>query len=102
LAAPRDFDLAYHLAERLVERAAKLTAVNLASIAIKSGAGKDPGRPICVTADGTTFYQLKGLREKTLGFLDPFLLERHGVRCEFAKVDNAPLIGAAIAGLTNG
>jgi hexokinase len=101
LPTDEDFDLAYNLAERLVERAAKLTAVNLASIAVKSGAGRDPRRPICVTADGTTFYELKGLREKTLRFLEPFLLERHGVRCEFAKVDNAPLIGAAIAGLTN-
>ena len=59
-----------------MERAAKLTAVNLASIALKSGAGRDPRRPICVTADGTTFYELKGLREKTLRFLEPFLLER--------------------------
>jgi hexokinase len=101
LTGGEDRGLAYHLAERLVERAAKLTAVNLASIAIKSGAGRDPRRPICVTADGTTFYELKGLREKTLGFLEPFLLERYGVRCEFARVENAPLIGAAIAGLTN-
>ena len=93
-------DLAFSLAELLVERAAKLTAVNLASIAIQSGAGRDPGRPIRVTADGTTFYELKGLRGKTLGFLEPFLLERHGVRCAFARVDNAPLIGAAIAALT--
>jgi len=100
LPAAEDFDLAFNLAERLVERAAKLTAVNLASIAIQSGAGRDPRRPICVTADGTTFYQLKGLREKTLCYLEPFLLERYGVRCEFVKVDNAPLIGAAIAGLT--
>ena len=99
LPTPEAAGLAYHLAERLVERAAKLTAVNLAAIALRSG-GRDPRRPICVTADGTTFYELKGLREKTLGFLEPFLLERHGVRCEFARVDHAPLIGAAIAGLT--
>jgi hexokinase len=101
LPTAEDFDLAYNLAERLVERAAKLTAVNLAAIAIQSGAGRDPRRPICVTADGTTFYELKGLREKTLRYLEPFLLDRYGVRCEFARVDNAPLIGAAIAGLTN-
>jgi hexokinase len=101
LPARKDSGLAFTLAERLVERAAKLTAVNLASIALKSGAGRDPRRPIRVTADGTTFYELKGLREKTLGFLEPFLLERQGVRCEFARVDNAPLIGAAIAGLTH-
>lgn len=98
--AAGDLGLACHLAEGLVERAAKLTAVNLASIALKSGAGRDPRRPIRVTADGTTFYQLRGLRERALRFLEPFLLERHGVRCAFARVDNAPLIGAAIAALT--
>jgi len=102
LAPAEDLDLAFNLAERLVERAAKLTAASLAAIALKSGAGRDPRRPICITADGTTFYELKGLREKTLRFLEPYLLERHGVRCEFARVENAPLIGAAIAGLTNG
>jgi hexokinase len=95
-----DLDVAYNLAERIVERAAKLTAVNLASIAIKTGKGKDPRRPILVTADGTTFYELFGLKEKTKRYLDTFLLERWGQRCEFANVDNAPLIGAAIAGLT--
>jgi hexokinase len=95
------FDVAYNLAERLVERAAKLTAASLASITLQSGAGRDPRRPICVTADGTTFYGLKGLRAKTLRYLEPFLLERHGVRCEFTRVPNAPLVGAAIAGLTN-
>jgi hexokinase len=95
-----DLDIAYNLAERLVERAAKLSAVNLAAIALKSGAGRDPRGPVCVTADGTTFYELKGLREKTLRFLEPFLLERFGVRCEFARVENAPMIGAAIAGLS--
>jgi hexokinase len=98
--ADLDLDIAYNLAERLVERAAKLSAVNLASIALKSGAGRDPRRPIRVTADGTTFYELKGLRDKTLRFLEPYLVERHGVRCEFAKVESAPLIGAAIAGLS--
>ncbi len=96
-----DFGLGFHLAERIVERAAKLTAVNIASIAIKTGSGTDPRRPICVNADGTTFYELKGLKLKTERYLDSFLTEGRGQHLEFAKVENAPLIGAAIAGLTN-
>ncbi|MHC4643787.1 MAG: hexokinase family protein, partial [Planctomycetota bacterium] len=33
---------AYHLIDRLIERAAKLTAINLSSVAIKSGKGQNP------------------------------------------------------------
>jgi hexokinase len=99
-AMEKDAAVGYCLAERLVERAAKLTAVNLASIAVKTGVGNDPSRPILVTADGTTFYELPGLQEKTRMYLDLFLSEHSGQRCKFVKVEDAPLIGAAIAGLT--
>jgi hexokinase len=91
----------YYIADRLTERAAKLTAINLSAMAIKSGQGADPSRPICIVAEGTTFYQMKGLKPRTEFYLKQYLENKLGIYCEIVGVDNATLIGAAIAGLTN-
>ncbi len=91
----------YHLVDALVERAAKLTAINLSSVALKSGKGRNPCRPICIVAEGTTFYYLKSLRRKVEYYLKQYLVDRKRVHYEIVNVENATLIGAAIAGLTN-
>jgi hexokinase len=89
------------LGERLVERAGKLTATKLSALVIKSGGGQDPERPVCIVAEGTTFYELCGLKEKTELYLRNYLEKERGVNCEIINVENSTLVGAAIAGLTN-
>jgi hexokinase len=96
-----DIVAVYRLVDALVERAAKLTAINLSSVALKSGKGHNPARPICIVAEGTTFYRLKSLRQKVEYYLKHYLVERKHVHYEIVTIDNATLIGAAIAGLTN-
>lgn len=97
----RDISAVYHLVDALIERAAKLTAANLSSAAIKCGKGQDPCRPVCIVAEGTTFYHLKSLRQKVEYYLKQYLVDQKGVHYEIVSVENATLIGAAIAGLTN-
>jgi hexokinase len=99
--AEQDLMTVYYLADALLERAAKLTAVNLSSVAIKSGKGQNPCRPICIVAEGTTFYRLKSLRQKIEYYLKQYLVDQKHVYYEIVSIDNATLIGAAIAGLTN-
>ena len=98
---PDDSLTLYYMADRLTERAAKLTAINLSAMAIKSGQGTDPTRPICIVAEGTTFYQMKSLKPRTEFYLKQYLENKQGLYYEIISVDNATLIGAAIAGLTN-
>jgi hexokinase len=96
-----DILAAYHIADRLTERAAKLTAINLASVAIHSGQGTDPTRPICIIAEGTTFYHMKSLKSRVEFYLKQYLENKCGIYFDLVQVENATLIGAAIAGLTN-
>lgn len=89
------------LVRAMVERAAKLTAINLSAAVLKCDKGQDPERPVCIVAEGTTFYKLAGLREKVEQDLQEFLVGKKKRSYEIVYVDNATLIGAAIAGLTN-
>ncbi len=91
----------YHLLDTLVERSARLAASALAAVVLQSGKGDDPYRPVCITADGSVFYGLKFLRERIICRLLEFLSGRQDRYFEILKVENAPLIGAAVAGLTN-
>jgi hexokinase len=90
-----------YLSDRLIERAAKLTAINLSAMAIGSGKGQTPTQPICIVAEGTTFYHLRNLKPRVDFYLKQYLENKHGVFHEIIGVDNATLIGSAIAGLTN-
>ncbi|MBN1795101.1 MAG: hypothetical protein JW804_00350 [Sedimentisphaerales bacterium] len=89
------------LIDAIVTRAAKLTAINLSAAVIKSGKGKDADKPVCIVAEGTTFYYLTGLKEKVKKYLQEFLTDKKKRYYRIVNVENATLIGAAIAGLTN-
>lgn len=89
------------LIEAIVDRAAKLTAINLSSAVLKSDKGQDPNCPVCIVAEGTTFYKLKDFQSKVESYLQQYLVEQKERFYEIIGVENATLIGAAIAGLTN-
>ncbi len=89
------------LIERLIERAGMLAAMTLTAAVLKSGQGLNPEAPVCITAEGTTFHQLKGLKAKTESYLKQYLTDHYHRYWKLVEVDNATLIGAAVAGLTN-
>ena len=91
----------YHLLDRLVERSAKLAALTLSGAVLKCGAGQDPCAPVCAVVEGSVYWGLKGMRRKVDFYLKEFLEERHERYLEAIQVENASLVGAAIAGLTN-
>jgi hexokinase len=89
------------LIERMIERAGMLAAMSLTATVLKSGQGLTPEAPVCITAEGTTFYRLKGLRGKTEYYLNRYLTDGYHRYWKLVEVENATLIGAAVAGLTN-
>jgi len=97
----QDCAAVWYVLDGLIERAAKLTAALLSSVVLKTDKGQNPCVPVCITAEGTTFYELKSLKERVECYLKNFLRDKHGRYIELVSVENATLIGAAIAGLTN-
>lgn len=89
------------LIERMVERAGMLAALSLTATVLKSGQGLNPEAPVRITAEGTTFYRLKGLKTKTEYYLERYLTGRYHRYWKLANIADATLIGAAVAGLTN-
>ena len=97
-----DAKIAKKLGIPVFERAAVLTAVQLAAFVIKSGEGVDASAPVAINADGSTYYKTRAIpfdatvrRE-----LDEMLVQRRNVHYAITpQVDDAPMVGAAIAAM---
>ncbi|MDT4762285.1 hexokinase [Sphaerochaeta sp. PS] len=86
--------------DAIIAKAGKLTAANLAATVLKSGAGTDPRKPVCINADGTTFYKTEYLKKYTEYYLHKYLQLENKRYYSFVRIDDSPTIGAAIAGLS--
>ncbi|MCG8452534.1 MAG: hexokinase [Spirochaetales bacterium] len=95
-----DAERTWFLMDALLERAARLTAANLAAPVLKGQSGKGPLAPACLTVDGTTYYRYYRFESRVEALLRPYLAERDHYY-ETVRVEDAPLIGAAVAALTN-
>ena len=98
---PSDIDAVKKISRSIVERAAYLVSVMLLAIIRKSCEEKSSDKPVCICADGTTFWKMHGLKTMVTDNLDRYLAERN-ISYRITHIDNAPVIGAAVAGLTNG
>lgn len=83
----------------VIDRAALLTAVNISAAAIKSGCGLSAEHPLCINIDGSTYYKTYQLAEKVQAHLANILQPQH-IHYRCVHVEDAPIVGAAIAGLT--
>jgi len=91
---------AFFIIDALAERAAKLVAANLAALMIQMKSGKNPLRPVCITADGSTFYKSRLFRKKLDYYMKQSLGGELGLYCEFNRVEDVNLTGTAVAGLS--
>ena len=98
--AEADRRTAAAVGEPLFVRAAALTAANISAAVLRSGAGLDPLHPVCVTIDGSTYYKTRSAMFKSRveqGLRD--ILGPRGVHFDTIFVEDAPMIGSAVAGL---
>ena len=97
----QDRRTALELCTSIYLRAALFTAVNIAAAVIRSGVGLDPLHPVAVTIDGSTYYRTRAVAfaSRVQGHLRDLLAPRN-IHYELIAVDEAPVIGAAVAGLT--
>jgi hexokinase len=91
-----DAENAYAIVENTILRSARLCALQMAALAVKTRK-KDSNR-VCITAEGSTFYKMCGLREEVLKTLHP-CLDTFNLSADVLEVENAVLKGCAIAGL---
>ena len=89
----------YRILKSIIERAGKLTAINLTAAILKSGKGTEPRYPVVINADGTTFYKTEFLEFYTRLYLDEILEKKHQRYYRIVNIDSSPTLGAAIAGL---
>jgi|WetSurMetagenome_2_1015567.scaffolds.fasta_scaffold17042_3 hexokinase len=83
----------------VIQRAAKLSAVNIAAAVLKA-IGKSERGPVCINIEGSAYYKTAGLRENTEKHVK-YILGPQNIRYEFVHADRSSMIGAAIAGLVN-
>jgi hexokinase len=82
----------------VVERAALITAVNMAAPIVKPvREGRRPDR-FCVSADGSVYFKLPSFRERAERHLAS-ILGPHSIDYQIVHVEDATLIGTAVAGL---
>lgn len=84
----------------LLQRAAFYSALTISAPIILSKNPK-PYNSCFITCDGSFIEKIFSLPERIDMYLSQILTQKHGIYYHMKHVDNASLVGAAIAGLTN-
>ena len=80
-------------------RAARLTAATLAAVLDYGGQARDPGRPVAIAAEGTTFYKCPLLHRYLQEDMEGLTAGQLGLYSRFVQGENPNLTGAALAAL---
>ena len=69
-----------------------MVAINLIAVILKTGKGKDVTRPVCITADGSTFYMLKNFKQKLEHYLKVYLIDDLNMYYDFVEAERLILL----------
>ena len=83
--------------DALIERAAKICAMKISAIILKTGKGKNIDKPFAIVCEGSTFFKLTGYKNKFDYYLKNFLTNKHQRYYRLLNGDNLNIIGSAIA-----
>jgi hexokinase len=93
-----DIELIQLLCAAICERAALCAAINVSASIIKSTGWESKPPPVCVNIDGSVYYKVKDFSRMVEEYLQKILGPKN-ISYELIRVDDSPLIGAAVAGL---
>ena len=95
--SPTDTQRLWCVVDAALERAAKAVAVLLTAVMEQADCGKEPWKPACIVAEGSTFWKCHSLRNKIAYQMQCFAQRDRGRWSQFVSVENANLCGAAAA-----
>jgi hexokinase len=95
-----DLGVVVELGEALVQRAARLSAFQLAAALSRRTSSSSRLHPICVNVDGSTIHKMKGYYVAFESQLKS-LLEEKDIHVMLVHKEHSPILGSAIAALTN-
>ncbi len=78
-----------------LKRVARIVAAALSAVAVKTGQGRNPEKPICIVAEGTTFAKSYAIKEEVCRILQETLTEKRGIFFELHEIDHAVALGTA-------
>lgn len=92
----QDIEAVRALLENMVKRAARVCALQMAAMAMKSH--KENNRA-CMVIEGTTYEKMPGMKEEIKKVLFEYLANQ-GLEAELITIDSSVIKGCAIAGLS--
>ncbi|MBR7063893.1 MAG: hexokinase, partial [Treponema sp.] len=95
-ASKEDCDILFELLDAVMERSARNTASVLVACALQSGAGHDKDKPICITANGSTYYKTFKMSERIHSYLKEELTQKMNIHWEIISVEDDITLGSAI------
>ncbi|GHU51179.1 hexokinase [Clostridia bacterium] len=88
------------LIEAFFDRVGFMTAAVLTGMIKRMGdGGKNPERPVCISAEGTTFYNARLLRPGLERYMEKYTRGELGYHYDFVRIEDATILGSAVAGL---
>lgn len=98
---PADIDTALELIRPIYIRAAHFAAINMSAAVIHAARATGKKGCVCINVDGSTFHKTKAIPFRaTVEAHMKRLLAPHGLTYRIIHVDDAPMLGAAVAALT--
>jgi hexokinase len=94
-------EILFVIADRLIERAAKLSVSTIAAVIEKTCIGHSADKPARVIAEGSTFYNLFSFKEKFHQYIRSYINLKQGRHCRVEAVEQATILGTSLAALLN-
>ena len=95
-----DLEKMRQMIEAFYDRIGFMTAAVLTGMLKRMGnEGKTPERPVCISAEGSTFYKAVLLRSAVIRYMNRYARGEFGYYYEFMRIEDATILGSAAAGL---